>query len=213
MSLEVIGAGFGRTGTHSLKLALERLGRTAEASECARSIVVMKVSNDEALPALSRRAGAHALFLLVEPEYRDYVAFRFKTQSTLGKDLLKKLEMRKALSAKYLRVVEERDAEMAVAALVRIAALSKHLAQAIVDAPLPKGIDDDPSMCTYSPCIRCHTPELDGPAIEMYRLALRKAFELGVYGEWTEEAVGVLTELVPDAFGELHVLPLRMVET
>jgi hypothetical protein len=57
MALQVIGAGFGRTGTHCLKLALEQLG-FGPSTTCTRSGSIQSSSRSGRPPRVRRRLAA-----------------------------------------------------------------------------------------------------------------------------------------------------------
>ncbi len=97
MPLEVIGAGFGRTGTLSLKLALERLGFV----KCYHMMEVFQ--HPEHIPMW---ADAHqGKFVDWERLYDGYRATSIGLRAISGKNTPPCIRMRRSFSARVIRRV------------------------------------------------------------------------------------------------------------
>lgn len=156
----------------------------------------------------SKLAAAHAKFVTLEPKFEAYTKMVFSSNKTLGADLKKKLEAKKALEVDYAGVVQYGNGDWAIAALVRFAMLPKLFAKSLLEAPMPKGLDFDQEEL-YRATLEEKALEFEEPAITSLETALAKSFELGIYNEWTLESERLLGEFKPDLFSEVKELPLK----
>ncbi|MEE2902198.1 MAG: tetratricopeptide repeat protein [Myxococcota bacterium] len=165
----------------------------------------------------ARLAGAHAAFVMLEPEFK---AFK-KMKVTLKKKVLeRKVKAAGALAApdaksgksgKYLTVLQYGNGDYGIAALTRMGMVFRNMANSIRNAPVPRRLSEDQK--------EIYRAELDnfalGPeekALEAFERALGKAYELNIYNEWTLKAQDNLKELNPNKFPEPQKIGFRGAE-
>lgn len=191
-------------------LALEKLERGADVLRLAGEIVAAarSLSEEDRQRESMKLAAAHSRFLVEEPKFESYRSIQFGSPRTLAQDLKRKIDSMAAMKKAYTEVVEQGNGDWAIAALVRMAMLPRNFARSLLDAPIPRNLDEDQQEM-YRAVLEEKAFEYEEPAIVALETALEKAFELGIYNRWTLEAQRMLAEFKPDLFGEIRKLPLR----
>lgn len=167
-----------------------------------------ELKEEDAKKDSSKLAIAHVRFYKLEPRFEEYTKLRFDSPRTLAADLKKKIDAMGAMKAAYEKVVGEGNGDWAIASLVRMAMLPKLFAKSLLEAPIPKGLDEEQQEL-YRATLEEKALEFEEPAISALELALSKSFELTVYNEWTLEAERLLAEFKPDYYTEIKRLPLK----
>lgn len=159
----------------------------------------------------TKLAIAHCRFLQLEVVFNDYSKTQFKSASTFKADYEKKNKLAKQLKDDYGKIVDFGNGDYAIAALFRMALLPKLFAKSLLDAPMPKGLDDEQQEL-YRATLETKALEFEEPAIDALELALNKAFELQIYNEWTIQAEDLMKEFKPDAYADVKEFPLKGTE-
>lgn len=165
----------------------------------------------------ARLAGAHAAFVMLEPEFLKFK----KMKVTLKKKVLeRKVKAAESLASsgdkgakpgKYLRILGYKNGDYGIAALTRMGEVFRDMANSIRNAPVPRRLSEDQK--------DIYRAELDnyalGPeekALEAFENALDKAYELNIYNDWTLLAQDNLKELNPNKFPDPQKIGYRGAE-
>jgi len=150
---------------------------------------------------------AHARFLLVEPLYREFEAVKLelpqakmKTQLKAKSDKLIKLVDEK--SGYYIDILKMGQGDMGVASLCRIGLVYQNFARSLFDAPVPRELNEEQRAIYQAELSNMAFP-VEEKAIEAFEMALKKAYELGVYNEWTLLAQESYNKYKPGAYPDL----------
>jgi hypothetical protein len=144
-------------------------------------------------------AYAHARFLALEPAWKSYLAVQFSRVSTLKADLTQKQRGLKELEKSYLAVVEVGAGEYGIAALTRIGLAYADLAKNIRGSPDPRGLSEEERKLYRVELEKLAKP-LDAKSSEVLEQGLAKAYELSLYGPWTQKAQEELSRSQPGLF-------------
>jgi hypothetical protein len=91
---------------------------------------------------------------------------------------------------------------MGVASLCRIGLVYQNFARALFDAPVPKELNEE-QRAIYQEELNNLAFPVEEKAIEAFEKALQKAYELGVYNEWTTLTQENLNKYKPGTYPEL----------
>lgn len=166
----------------------------------------------------ARRVTAAAAFERAERTYRQLEKQRIRNGRTLAKTtgLLEALvcdpssAMCKRPGA-YVGVLHYGDADNAVAALTRIGDSYTHTAKALSEAPRPTNLTPE-QLAIYDSELAKEINELEIRAIDAYRLATRRAQELGVYSEWVVRATAALHRFDDTQWPERQERPVDRID-
>jgi TolA-binding protein len=142
-------------------------------------------------------AAAHARYLEGEAIFRDFERVQLaKDARHLKKTLDEKSALLEKAKAAFVDVVTFNDPEWATAALYRIGEGYERFSKALRDAPTPPGLDEQ-SAQVYREELEKVVVVVEEKAIDAYRGGYKKAFDLGVYNEFTQklrQALGRLSD-------------------
>lgn len=135
------------------------------------------------------RYAAESKFKLVQhEEYKRFVSIKIprniKKQASALKSKIARIEK---LKAKLKLVIQYNDAYQVVAALTLQGDALRHMAKAIYDAPVPKGLKKS-DLKIYKEGVDNIARPFKEQAQEIYGAAVKKAIDLGVYSNWTKRA-------------------------
>ncbi|MEW5847786.1 MAG: tetratricopeptide repeat protein [Myxococcota bacterium] len=151
-----------------------------------------------------RRASAHCHFELTERRYQEYVTIRLEGDNArLASQLQRKANALRALQREYEAVVAYGDGTWAVAALYRVGAIHQDFSLAIKDSPDPRGLTPEQREL-YRAELEAQTFAVDEKAVAALETAIAKAFELGIYTDWTWRAQEALRVYRPQEFPAAH---------
>jgi len=202
-------------------LMLERAGRVDQMLESCRGILAGYKRPELKKTEVGQLAGGYCAFQLLDPEYQAYKAVTITTKET-GKSVkaMKKAmeEVKSALDAKkkgmedmgkkYVDVLDYGSGEWGVAGLYRAAIVLLDYVQTLREAPDPPALADNfEALDIYRTELDTIAFPVEDQAIQALEVALQKAFELGIYSEYTLLIENTLKQFRPSAFGEVHELP------
>ena len=153
------------------------------------------------------RANAHCSFMALEPRFAEFMALKLELpMSKLKKNLEAKAVKLDQLKNDYTAVLSIGDGAWGVAALYRVAVIHHDFAKALKESPDPPGLNPD-QLEIYRSELEGQTFPVDEKAIQALEAALQKAFELGIYTEWTARNQDLLKEYKPNEFPPVHSMP------
>lgn len=135
---------------------------------------------------LASQAAAKADFMLADPVFQRYAAYRITSQKVrrVKKQLAEKMRRLERVVKRYSRIVKMKQPEWAIASLYQLGRAYENLAETIEKGGVPPEF---------------YTGILD-KAVAHYEAALEKSSQLGCYGEYTLEARKRLEQLEPDKY-------------
>jgi TolA-binding protein len=146
---------------------------------------------------------AHSRFLLVEPLYREYEGIKLELpQAKMKVSLKAKGEKLAKLVEAYTDILKMGQGDMGVACLCRIGLIYQNFAKALFEAPIPKELNEEQREI-YTAELQNMAFPVEEKAIEAFEKALQKAYELGVYNEWTTLAQENLNKYKPGTYPDL----------
>ena len=123
--------------------------------------------------------------------------------ASLRKRLEQKSELLRRAASVYAEVVEFREAEWVTAALYKVGNSYELFAEALRNAPMPAGFNEEQSQA-YRDQLAMFIVPIEERALEAYEGGYRKALELRVFNRWTQKLREGLTRL-----NEVEYPPLR----
>lgn len=112
----------------------------------------------------------------------------------LSKRLEKKSELLREAATVFSDVVEFRVAEWVTAALFKIGRSYELFAEALRDAPVPEGLNEEEQQA-YTDQLSMFIIPIEERALEAYEGGYQKALELAVFNSWTVQLRQALTRL------------------
>jgi len=145
-------------------------------------------------------AAAEASFMMAEAPFQEYAAIKLKLP-------VKKLEAGLKEKAKglletvklYETIVSYKQAEWAIAALYMIGQANQNFARTMYDAPIPRELTPEQADI-YQQGLANKAIPIEERAVEAYKKAMDKSFELNMYTEWTKKAMERLSEMKPNTY-------------
>jgi len=153
-------------------------------------------------------AYGHARFLALEPAWKRYTDIKFARVDTIRRDLGAKQREIQRLEKEYLAVLATGSGDWGIAALARIGLAYADFARNIMDSPDPKGLDED-QLAMYRGELENLALPLEDKATEALEKALEKAYELGVYSEWTLAAQDQVNRFRPGSYAQVRQVGYR----
>jgi tetratricopeptide (TPR) repeat protein len=157
---------------------------------------------------------AQILFEVAESEYAKYAARqidgpgtqklgRSATDKLLAKQLKEKAQSLQAMEQTYASIINTGAGEWGVAALVRVGQAYENMAATLQNSYIPAYLSQD-QVEFYKMALEDKIYPQQEKAVESYKLALEKSFELSLYNDNTAYATRRLGELRPDDFPGLE---------
>jgi hypothetical protein len=153
-------------------------------------------------------AYGHARFLALEPAWKRYTDIKFSRVNTIRRDLNAKQKEIQRVEKEYLAVLATGSGEWGIAALTRIGLAYADFARNIMDSPDPQGLDED-QLAMYRGELETLALPLEDKATEALEKALEKAYELGVYSQWTLAAQDQVNRYRPGAYAQVRQVGYR----
>lgn len=159
-----------------------------------------KLVKDLPAESAARLFAAEMRFELLEPEFDAYTALAMPADTKKASAALKKkTEAIPALTSKYVEILDLKQGAWGIAALYRIGSVYADFADKLKNAPCPKKLDED--QCSiYKFGLEDKAYPVIDKAVEAFTSAREKSYELGLYTEYTEKVLGVLSELRPEEY-------------
>ncbi|WP_163989191.1 tetratricopeptide repeat protein [Pyxidicoccus caerfyrddinensis] len=153
-------------------------------------------------------AYGHARFLALEPAWKRYTDIKFSRVTTIRRDLTAKQKEIQRVEKEYLAVLATGSGEWGIAALTRIGLAYADFAKNIMDSPDPQGLDED-QLAMYRGELENLALPLEDKATEALEKALDKAYELGVYSQWTLAAQDQVNRYRPGSYAQVRPVEYR----
>jgi tetratricopeptide (TPR) repeat protein len=196
--------------TYRQLLAHRRLGESARADrrmeELLRGVSKLIRADRKSAPVMD--AYAHARFLKLDSQWKQYSESKLARLSTLKQDLRTKRAKLKELEKAYASVVEIGSAEHGIASLARIGMAYADMAQNITHSPSPKGLTRE-QLQMYRNEIENLAQPLEQKAVEVFEAAISKASDLQIYSEWTLAAQDKINQYKPGSFPRVREVPYQ----
>lgn len=159
------------------------------------------VASQKALSTSDDKVGvsfaAEAKFELVRQTFDELVRIKIPANPAKQKNAIeKKLALLNRLNDELKSVIVYDDGPMVVASLTLIGQANQHMAAAIHGAPTPKGLDED-GLKQYKEGVRQLALPFEKGAIDSYKSAIERGFELNGYSNWLLIAQDDLDKLEP----------------
>ena len=176
-----------------------------------------KLSKEVQKDPVAQLAGGYCAFKLLEPEYEAYKAITIEApKGVRGAKVMKairdQLDLKKTkrdeLAKKYVDLLNYGNGEWGVAGLYRAADALLVYVDALRTAPDPPPLRDDfDALDIFRAELDNIAFPVEDEAINALETALTKAFELGIYSDYTLAIQDKLRLYRPAKFGEVHELP------
>ena len=162
---------------------------------------------------IGKSEAAEAKFYLLQETYTEFRSLRIPVNQARQAEVInKKLALLKTLSAKLAEVVAYDDPNYVIRSVTLIGEANEHFAQAVMTAPLPPGLNKAQEE-EYRKAVDQKLAALPRrTAIENYKLAIHKAFELKAYNKALKKAFKRLSVMQPDSYKEMKDIPIRTVK-
>ncbi|MBI5495261.1 MAG: tetratricopeptide repeat protein [Deltaproteobacteria bacterium] len=168
---------------------------------------ISKMKDEVKKDSVIQKANAHCSFMALEPRFNEYMDIKLVLpMEKLKKNLEAKATKLEQLKNDYTAVLAIGDGAWGVAALYRVAVVHHEFAKALKESPDPPKLNID-QLEMYRSELESQIFPVDEKAIAALEAALAKAFELGIYTEWTAKCQDLLKEYKPNEFPAVHNLP------
>jgi TolA-binding protein len=172
----------------------------------------------KAEPGGGRYFAAQARFLQADQALAEFEKIQIAgDMKGLGKRLQQKSEHLRKAAEVYGDVVEYRVSEWLTAALYKIGQSYELFAEALRNAPIPQGLNEQEEQAYRDELAKFIVP-IEERALEAYESGYHKALELRVFNTWTQKQREALTRLndvqyppLREAGAELSQAPLELV--
>jgi tetratricopeptide (TPR) repeat protein len=166
-----------------------------------------KLKDDLKKDLVVQKAAAHCHFWLLEPKFEEFMTIKLELPMKKFKENLEKKAVKLAqLKDEYTTVLGYGDGGWGVAALHRVGVIHYEFAKALKESPDPPGLNID-QLDIYRTELEGQTFPVDEKAIEALERALTKAFELGIYTDWTFKAQELLKVYKPNEYPPAKTMP------
>ncbi len=151
---------------------------------------------------------AQLVFDDAEPLFEQYRRIDFARVHTVQADLAKKRASLKTLEQAYVGVISTGDGRSGIAALTRIGEAYADFATKIRQAPTPKELSEE-DRSRYRDELEQLAAPLEQRALDTLQKGLAKAYELGIYTDWTLRAQDDVNALQPGTYPPKTRVALR----
>jgi TolA-binding protein len=198
--------------------ALQKAGRDKEMLDACGGILAGFKKLDPKLQQsdVGKLAGGYCAFQVLEPEFQAYKSIQIEARAgASGKKAMQlvkqalddKLKQRDTIAKKYLDVLAYGSGEWGIAGLSRAADALLDYVTTLRNAPDPPMLRDNPEALDL---FRTELENIAFPVEEQgigaLESALAKAFELGIYSQYTIEIEDKLKSFKPSKFGRVYEL-------
>jgi TolA-binding protein len=152
---------------------------------------------------------AHARFDSSEEEYKEYTQIKLELPiKRLRKNLLLKLAKKSQLEQVLYSTMENKVPTWTLAALVRSGQMDMHLADAMLQAPVPPELTEQQADI-YMEALQKQALPLEEKAKETFEQAVRFSRQHKLYNKWTMLAQELLNVYKTDSFPPVFIMDLR----
>lgn len=163
-----------------------------------------------ALKPAAVEAAANAHFVLSEPVWREYNRIRIRLpQEVMARSLKEKGQKLLEVQRRYTETVALKAAGPGICALDRIGLAYRNFAQALYDAPVPRGFNEE-QVSMYKAALSEQALPVEAKANEAFASAVAKSRELGVHNRCADEALANLEKGNVEGFVALAEEPAKV---
>ncbi len=167
-----------------------------------------KLSEQDKQNPVLLQAYGHVRFTLVEGLWTKYTGIKFTRVATIQRDLAAKQREIQKLEKAYINVLSTGSGEWGIASLTRIGLAYADFARNILESPDPAGLDED-QLAMYRSELEQLAFPLEEKSTEALQKALEKAYELGLYNEWTLAAQEQINRYQPGSYAQVRPVSFR----
>jgi TolA-binding protein len=191
--------------------SMDKAGRIKEARDVCGGILksYKKLKKDLKKEPTVQTAGGYCSFILLEPQFEAYKKINLNVSARKVKKAIElKRKRMNEVGKKYVDVLAYGSGEWGVAGLFQAAQTQLDFVRALRDMPTPKELRNNPEAeDMFMAELENITFPVEEGAIVALEKALEKAFELGIYSEFTLKIEEKLKEFKPAEFGPVRELP------
>ena len=199
-------------------LSLQKAGRDKDMLDTCNGILASYKKLDPKVQksATGQLAGGYCAFQVLEPEYQSYKAIQIeaktgasgrKAMQLVKQALDEKLKQRDLIAKKYFDVLSYGSGEWGIAGLSRAADSLLDYVNTLRNAPDPPMLRDNPeALDLFRTELENIAFPVEEQGITALESALQKAFELGIYSQYTIEIEDKLKAFKPAKFGRVYEL-------
>lgn len=199
-------------------LSLQKAGRDKDMLDACNGILAgfKKLSEKVQKSDVGQLAGGYCAFQVLEPEYQAYKAIQIEAKAgASGKKAMQlvkqalddKLKQRDLIAKKYFDVLAYGSGEWGIAGLSRAADALLDYVNTLRNAPDPPMLRDNPeALDLFRTELENIAFPVEEQGITALESALQKAFELGIYSQYTIEIEDKLKTFKPAKFGRVYEL-------
>ncbi len=146
---------------------------------------------------------ANARFLLTESAFKNYMSIKLQLpESTMKKLLKEKTEKLDKLVKEYTAILQLGQGDVGIASLCRIGMIYQDFTRTLLDAPIPKNLNDEQREIYVAELQNMAFP-VEEKAIEAYEKSIAKSYELTIYNEYSKLAQERLDGYKPGSYPDL----------
>jgi tetratricopeptide (TPR) repeat protein len=155
---------------------------------------------------------AEMMYVLAQPAVDEYMAMKIESRGGGGRrtedrhmksQLVAKQKKLQELDKTFKEIIATKSGPWSLASLVALGKIQENMSQTLLEGDTPYYLTEDQAEI-YTMGMQDMAYPRSQAAIELYRLALDKAYELTLYNEDTAYATRRLGELAPDDFPGLE---------
>lgn len=155
---------------------------------------------------------AEMMYTLAQPKLEEFLALKITSRGGGGRksedrhmtrQLKSKQEELKKIESVFKDIISTKSGPWSLAALVSLGRVQENMAETLLEGDVPYYLTEDQTEL-YKMGMQDRAYPRTQAAVELYRLALNKAYELTLYNDDTAFATRRLGELAPDDFPGLE---------
>ena len=171
------------------------------------------VAIQKVYPNVGKSEAAEAKFHLLQETYRQFISMRIPAnESRQARVINQKLALLKDLNKRLAEVIVYDDPDYVVRSVTLIGEANEHFAEAVMTAPLPKGLTKQQQK-EYKDAVDQKLAALPrNTAIENYKLAIKRSSDLKTYNDAVKKAFERLSVMQPDTYFRMKEVPIKVVK-
>lgn len=178
----------------------------------------LKVANRSTREITATPAGVEALsklyFWVAKQKVDYFTSIKLALpQRTMEANLQKKLALMKELDKDFQRIVSLGSAEWGLASIYQTAAIYRHMAQAVMQAPVPAELTAEQIELYRGELTKQMIKPFNEKALQFATQCLDKSQEFNLLSSWTPRCYSMASELSPDHFPIARTFYLPALQT
>jgi tetratricopeptide (TPR) repeat protein len=190
---------------------MDKAGRISDARDVCGGILksIKKAKKKLKAEPTVQTAGGYCAFIRMEPEFQKYKKIDLNVSARKVKKTIElKRKRMNEIGKKYVDILNYGSGEWGVAGLYRAAQTQLDFVKALREMPTPKELRNNPEAeDMFMAELENITFPVEEGAIVALEKALEKAFELGIYSDYTLQIEEQLKQFKPAEFGPVRELP------